>query len=236
MWTAPRRGKPSAPGQIRAITVITADDQKDFEVEPRRKKTLQGQPEKLKLPLRNNPFVVIVGEDPVNVTRNNIIAVIPTWGPIYEFTFDMRINVFPGPGPSTSNSQCLSGDTGAGMIMRLGADGPSTTTRTAQSMAPIVHLGMGRIHICIHNQTNPNTAVSTIWRQRYEVCGNGCVGPHWNNNQRIFSTQDYIGMTSCIMTQSSAVSFFHLFKSDEDYCQAPVPCLVPLDLIPNLNQ
>ena len=29
MWTVPRRGKPSAPGQIRSITVITADDQKE---------------------------------------------------------------------------------------------------------------------------------------------------------------------------------------------------------------
>ena len=29
MWTAPRRGKPSAQGQIRSIKVITADDQKE---------------------------------------------------------------------------------------------------------------------------------------------------------------------------------------------------------------
>ena len=29
MWTAPRRGKPSAQGQIRSIKLITADDQKE---------------------------------------------------------------------------------------------------------------------------------------------------------------------------------------------------------------
>ena len=58
MWTVPRRGQAAAQGQIRAITVITADDQKDFEVEPRRKKTLQGQLEQLRMPLRNHPFAL----------------------------------------------------------------------------------------------------------------------------------------------------------------------------------
>ena len=40
-------------------------------------------------------YLVIVGENPVNVTKNSIVAVIPTWGPIYEFSFDMRINTMP---------------------------------------------------------------------------------------------------------------------------------------------
>ena len=43
MWTVPRRGKPPASGLVRAITVVTSDDRKEFEVEPQRKKTLQGQ-------------------------------------------------------------------------------------------------------------------------------------------------------------------------------------------------
>ena len=137
----------------------------------------------------------------MNVTRNNIIAVIPTWGPIFEFTFDMRINALPRVGGYLS--QCSSGRYvwGSGMIMRLGADGPSTQQRTAQSMAPIVYLGDGRIHICIHNQTNPNAAVRTIWHQAYEVCGNSYFGYNqFAQGANIYSTQDYIGMT-----QSSVV-------------------------------
>ena len=49
MWAAPRRGKPPAPGQVRAISVVTSEDQEEFgvTVEPKRKKPLQGQHEQL---------------------------------------------------------------------------------------------------------------------------------------------------------------------------------------------
>ena len=49
MWAAPRRGKPPAPGQVRAISVVTSEDQEEFgvKVEPKRKKPLQGQNEQL---------------------------------------------------------------------------------------------------------------------------------------------------------------------------------------------
>merc|ERR1739838_1137978 len=45
---------------------------------------------------------------------------------------------------------------GVGMVMRLGADGPSSTSRTSQSMAPIVFLGLNNLFICVHNRANPN--------------------------------------------------------------------------------
>ena len=49
MWAAPRRGKPPATGKVRAISVVTSEDQEEFgvTVEPRRKKALQGQHKKL---------------------------------------------------------------------------------------------------------------------------------------------------------------------------------------------
>ena len=45
MWTVPRRGKPPAPGLVRAITMFTPDDHEEFgiSVEPEKKKILQGQ-------------------------------------------------------------------------------------------------------------------------------------------------------------------------------------------------
>ena len=44
MWTVPRRGKPPAPGQVRAITMFTPDDHEEFGIreEPEKKKVLQG--------------------------------------------------------------------------------------------------------------------------------------------------------------------------------------------------
>ena len=115
----------------------------------------------------------------MNVTRNNIVAVIKTWGPIYEFTFDMRINVIPEWGiprrRHTGHCNSAAESFNTGMVMRLGADGPNSRTRTSLSMAPIVFLGLGRIFICIHNRTNPNEALQSIYRQPVDVCGNGCL-------------------------------------------------------------
>ena len=114
----------------------------------------------------------------MNVTRNNIVAVIKTWGPIYEFTFDMRINVIPEWGiprrRHTGHCNSAAESFNTGMVMRLGADGPNSRTRTSLSMAPIVFLGLGRIFICIHNRTNPNEALQSIYRASVDVCGNGC--------------------------------------------------------------
>ena len=125
--------------------------------------------------LRNYAFVVIVGETPITVTQNNIVAVIPSWGPIYEFTFDMRINKMP-EGYRT-NSYCQNHNIyydGVGMIMRLGADGPTSNTRTSLSMAPIVFLGSRQIFICIHNRTNPNEVKRSGGGHATDVCGDMC--------------------------------------------------------------
>ena len=44
MWASPRRGKPPASGQIRAITVFHPDDNEEFgfTVKPPKRKVLQG--------------------------------------------------------------------------------------------------------------------------------------------------------------------------------------------------
>ena len=44
MWTVPRRGKPPAPGLVRAITMFTPDDHEEFGIReaPEKKKVLQG--------------------------------------------------------------------------------------------------------------------------------------------------------------------------------------------------
>ena len=127
---------------------------------------------------RDYAFVVIVGETPIDVTLNNIVSVIPSWGPIYEFTFDMRINKMP-EGFHTYSQYCQhynQNHNGVGMIMRLGADGPTSITRTSLSMAPIVFLGSRKIFICIHNRTNPNEAkrLSGGRGDVADVCGDMC--------------------------------------------------------------
>ena len=139
--------------------------------------------------MRNDAFVVIVGEKPINVSLNNIVAVIPSWGPIYEFTFDMRINKMPswnvnpirgiGDGGHPYCYQVNSRFDGVGMVMRLGADGSSSTSRTSQSMAPIVFLGLNNLFICIHNIANPNEVKNSnmSWFSRAgptDVCGDMC--------------------------------------------------------------
>ena len=130
----------------------------------------------------------------MNVTKNNIVAVIKTWGPIYEFTFDMRINVFPSWGLQRGHrGHCNTAaeSLNTGMVMRLGTDGPNSRTRTSLSMAPIVFLGLGRIFICIHNRTNPNEALRTVYQHSYEVCGNGCQ----------LEQEPYIGMKKhCLLS------------------------------------
>ena len=127
--------------------------------------------------LRNYSFVVIVGETPITVTQNNIVAVIPSWGPIYEFTFDMRINKMPEGYHQIQYCKKYHRDyNGVGMIMRLGADGPTSDTRTSLSMAPIVFLGSRQIFVCIHNRTNPNEAKRLDGGRGdvADVCGDMC--------------------------------------------------------------
>ena len=126
--------------------------------------------------LRNYAFIVIVGETPIKVTKNNIVSVIPSWGPIYEFTFDMRINKMPEGYHNIQFCKKYHRDyLGVGMIMRLGADGPTSDTRTSLSMAPIVFLGSRQIFVCIHNKTNPNEAKLSSSGHATDVCGDMCV-------------------------------------------------------------
>ena len=149
--------------------------------------------------LRHYAFVVIVGETPINVTLNNIVSVIPSWGPIYEFTFDMRINKMP-EGSHTHTHYCQhyhQNHNGVGMIMRLGADGPTSITRTSLSMAPIVFLGSRKIFICIHNRTNPNEEkrLSGGRGDVADVCGDMC-----NFEQESFIGIYYLqGLFLCIL-------------------------------------
>ena len=37
-------------------------------------------------------FSEIIGETPVNLLNSTLLAVLPTWGPIYEFSFEFRLN------------------------------------------------------------------------------------------------------------------------------------------------
>ena len=136
--------------------------------------------------MRNDAFVVIVGENPINVSLNNIVAVIPSWGPIYEFTFDIRINKMPSWTPNViqrSVMKCYEANQqldGVGMVMRLGADGSSSTSRTSQSMAPIVFLGLNNLFICVHNRANPNEVKRSNMSHHSaaqgptDVCGDMC--------------------------------------------------------------
>ena len=89
-----------------------------------------------------------MGENPVNVSRGNIVAVIPTWGPIWEFTFDMRINIMPYVERNRVHHD--------GMVMRLATEVPTTISYNSQQGAPILYLRQDRLDICIHNRTNLN--------------------------------------------------------------------------------
>ena len=89
-----------------------------------------------------------MGENPVNVSRGNIVAVIPTWGPIWELTFDMRINIMP----YVDRNRVVHD----GMVMRLATEVPTTTSYNSQQGAPILYLRQDRLDICIHNRTNLN--------------------------------------------------------------------------------
>ena len=37
-------------------------------------------------------FSEIIGETPVHLLNSTLLAVLPTWGPIYEFSFEFRLN------------------------------------------------------------------------------------------------------------------------------------------------
>lgn len=58
MWAAPRRGKPPASGKVRAISVVTSEDQEEFgvAVESERKKALQGQHRQQTIPQRYRKY------------------------------------------------------------------------------------------------------------------------------------------------------------------------------------
>ena len=164
--------------------------------------------------LRNYSFVVIVGETPITVTQNNIVAVIPSWGPIYEFTFDMRINKMPEGYHQIQYCKKYHRDyNGVGMIMRLGADGPTSDTRTSLSMAPIVFLGSRQIFVCIHNRTNPNEAKLSSAGHATDVCGDMCkleqesfIGIYL---QGLFYVSLTIKSVSCVCPSYHVMSFHH---------------------------
>ena len=81
--------------------------------------------------------------------------------------------------------------------MRLGSDGPSTTIRDANSMAPIVYLGLNKLFICIHNRTNPNEVAPRIPETvPIDVCGNHCN-----------LAENFIGQSSSFSTMDSGLSF-----------------------------
>ena len=126
-----------------------------------------------------------MGEDPVNVTINNLIAVIPSWGPIYEFTFDMRINFLPYYDGRFIGAQ--------GQVMRFTTEDIHVNTLTSESMAPIIYLGIYRLIICVHNKNkmDPNGK---------DLTGNNCLGDYTliqrRNNviKRWREDENYIGI------------------------------------------
>merc|ERR1711934_816597 len=44
------------------------------------------------LTARGGAIVEIIGGTPVNLLNSTLLAVLPTWGPIYEFSFEFRLN------------------------------------------------------------------------------------------------------------------------------------------------